>query len=80
MIGAPVAVDVGDRQAVAVIVVSGLVGLSGVVDDAMAEGDAACRQPSVNWKSWKAATPAIALTCASRSFCSQDVSCRSSGT
>ena len=36
-----VAVDVGDREAVAVVVVHGLVGLARVVDDAMAERDAA---------------------------------------
>ena len=50
-----VAVDVGDRDAVAVIVVRGLVGLPGVVDDAMPEGDAALGERSVNWKSWNAA-------------------------
>ena len=44
-VGSSVAVDVGDRQAVAVIVVSRLVGLSGVVDDAVPERDAACGQP-----------------------------------
>ena len=36
-----VAVDVGDRQAVAVVVVRRLVGLAGVVDDAVLERDAA---------------------------------------
>ena len=44
-IGASIAVDVGDRQAVAVIVVSGLVGLPGVVHDAVAERDTARGQP-----------------------------------
>ena len=44
-VGTSVAVDVGDRQAVAVIVVSGLVGLARVVHDAMAERDAAGGQP-----------------------------------
>ena len=44
-VGEAVAVDVGDREAVAVIVVRRLVGLSGVVDDAVLEGDAALGEP-----------------------------------
>ena len=40
-VGASVAVDVRHREAVAVVVVHRLVGLAGVVDDAVLEGDAA---------------------------------------
>ena len=44
-VGQAVAVDVRDRDAVAVVVVRRLVGLAGVVDDAVLEGDAALGQP-----------------------------------
>jgi hypothetical protein len=36
-----VAVDVGNRNAIAMIVMCGFVGLTGIVDDAVSEGDAA---------------------------------------
>ncbi len=44
-VGQAVAVDVGRDDAVAVIVMGGLVGLAGVVDDVVRPGDAALRQP-----------------------------------
>ena len=44
-VGEAVAIDVGDRQAVAVIVVRRLVRLAGVVDDAVPERDAALGEP-----------------------------------
>ena len=40
-VGQPVAIDVGDGQAVAMVVVGGLVGLAGIGHDAVLEGDAA---------------------------------------
>ncbi len=44
-IGEPVAVDVGDRDPVAVIVMRRLVALPGVVNDVVREGDAAVSEP-----------------------------------
>ena len=51
-VGQAVAVDVCDRESVAVVVVRRFVCLAGVVHDAVLEGDAAVlRRRSVNWKS-----------------------------
>ena len=77
----PVAVDVRDRDPVAVVVVRRLVGLPGVVDDAMSEGDAAFGDAvgELEVVEHRQRRPA-ALICASPTVLSQDVSCKVGGT